>query len=318
MDMKILIADDDTSFHEMIKRALAPHSYQFTSAFDGADAVRLALIEKPDLILLDVDMPKKNGREVLRDLRSNIQTRTIPVIMLTVRSSLADRVDGLDLGADDYLGKPFQVEELRARVASSFRRSQRDLSANPLTRLPGGPAIEEDVNRRIRGQLPFGFFYVDIDHFKAFNDAYGYTEGDRVIMETAGFLSEVLKERGSAQDFLGHIGGDDFALITEPQLAEAIAAEIVEKFDSKAPGYYTSEDRKRGKIKTQDRLGHDQWFPLISLSIAIATTERRILNHYAKVVEITSEIKRYLKSSPNRKGSIYLKDRWTDKSPFLP
>jgi len=309
---KILIADDDEAVQTLVQRAFASSSVQVLSALNGVDAIRIAQEESPDLIILDVCMPCMDGKEVIKELRRNRQTQMIPVVMLTGSGLLADKIIGLELGADDYVTKPFDMDELRVRVKSVFRRNTRDLFANPLTRLPGNPAIEDAVAERVCTKKPFAFFYIDIDNFKAFNDAYGYAKGDKVIQDTASILLEMLKTMGRPDDLLGHIGGDDFVIVTQPQSAVSLAMAITSEFDRQAPSHYSVEDQAKGYITTKDRLGIERQFPLITLSIAIATTEKRDLSHYAKVVDIASEIKRHLKTLPERKGSIYLIDRRGD------
>lgn len=310
---RILVADDEAVVQSVLKRSLGFPPYRLTSALDGAEAVALAEAEKPDLILLDINMPVKDGREVLRELRRNIHTRMIPVILLTGQGGVEDKVAGFELGADDYITKPFEIPELIARVEGILGRHRRYLSAHPMTRLPGAPSIEEEVNRRLAAQEPLAFLYADIDHFKAFNDFYGYAMGDLVIQETASMLLAVLTSVGYPEDFLGHIGGDDFVLLTRPSACEAVARESAARFDERAPSYYNAEHRARGYVPAKDRQGQERRFPFMSLSIAVVTNERRRLPHYGRVVDIAAEIKRYLKGRPDRRGSLFLKDRRSDR-----
>jgi diguanylate cyclase (GGDEF)-like protein len=313
---KILVVDDDENVQILIKRAFLDTEVDIHSALNSKKAVQLAQEEIPDLIILDICMPEMDGKEVLKELRRNRVTQMIPVMMLTGSGMLVDKIVGFELGADDYVTKPFEMDELRIRVQSLFRRTARDLSANPLTRLPGNPAIENAVAERIRLNSPFAFFYIDIDNFKAFNDVYGYPKGDVVIQETAAILVDILKSLGKPDDFLGHVGGDDFAVITHPSVANSTASAIAHEFDRQTPLYYTEEDKTNGYITAKNRLGIERRFPLMTISIAIATTENRSLTHYAKVVDIVSEIKRYLKSNPDRHGSLYLIDRRSDSPPL--
>lgn len=315
MTYKILVADDEEVIQTVIKRALEDPAYQMLSAHDGLETLELAQKETPALVLLDVNMPIMSGREVLRALRRNIQTQAIPVIVVSGCAEAHERISGLELGADDYITKPFEVGELKARVDSMLRRHRRDLSANPLTRLPGSPVIEEEVNKRIRENADFAFFYVDIDNFKAYNDVYGYSQGDRVIQHTAGLLLESLKDGVGYGDFLGHIGGDDFVVITRPASATDVAKTIAEKFDAELFQFYKQEDLDRGHLSAKDRLGHERKFPLMTLSIAITATGLRRLDHYGRVVDIVTEIKKFLKSQPREKGSRFLVDRRRDDAP---
>jgi len=311
MKAKILVADDDAGVRRLLSRALGV-TRDILCACDGDEAVRMAIAEKPALILLDVKMPGKDGLAVLSLLREDQRLRSIPVILLTGLSQVDDRVAGLNLGADDYITKPFSTEELGARVDSLLRRRARDLSANPLTCLPGSPAVEEEVGRRIGAKAPFAFVYFDLDNFKAYNDVYGYANGDEVLRETAKILLEALRAEGGERDFLGHIGGDDFVAITTPERAGFVARQAADLFDRRAPFFYTPADRERGAIHTVDRQGTARAFPLLTLSAGIASTERRALGHYAKVVEIASEMKRFVKSRVPNGRSAYAADRRND------
>ena len=198
------------------------------------------------------------------------------------------------------------------REAIAARRARRMLGANPLTFLPGGPAIEEEAAVRIKTGAPLAFFYVDIDNFKAYNDTYGYLNGDNAIKCVAGLLTDLQNDFAGERMFVGHIGGDDFVVMANPARAEELARAIAAGFDAMVPGFYSEADRARGMIVSKDRGGASREFPLMTLTIAIATNEKRVLDHYAKIVDISAEMKRHLKSLKNRTGSIYLKDRRGD------
>ncbi|OGR89788.1 MAG: hypothetical protein A3J74_09730 [Elusimicrobia bacterium RIFCSPHIGHO2_02_FULL_57_9] len=314
MEQRILVADDEESIRKLLSRSLE-NPYHVSTASNGRDALALAERENFDLILLDINMPGKTGWEVLKELRQDIQTRTTPVILLTGNGGTADKVEGLNNGADDYVTKPFALEELRARVDGVLRRNRLDVCANPLTKLPGNPAIEEEVNRRIHANIPFAFFYIDIDRFKSFNDAYGFARGDAAIRRTAGLITESLKSQGSREDFAGHIGGDDFVVICEPQRAPHIVIKITSDFDEQAPLLYDCSDRRRGYVETANRTGQFERFALVTLSVGIVTTEARNLDHYGKAVMIASEMKSHLKRQAPRGLSRFAFDRRKDSYP---
>lgn len=305
--MEILVADDDSRIQVLLGRVLESFHYQVLAALDGEEAVTLAWAANPDLVILDVEMPEKDGWQTLKELRADPRTGGVPVLMLTGQGGVEDRVLGLELGADDYLPKPFAVEELLARVRALLRKTRRDRAVHPMTGLPGSPAIEEEVSRRIREGGPFALLYVDIDGFKAYNDTYGYLRGDEAIRQTAEILSAALAPGGEPGDFLGHIGGDDFVILTDPRGAEELARKIAEEFDRRAPSLYSPEDRERGTVRSLDRLGRGREFRLMSLSIAIVTNERRTFGICAEVADAATEIKHYLKSQTDRRGSLWLK-----------
>ncbi|MBI4678803.1 MAG: response regulator [Elusimicrobia bacterium] len=310
---RVLVVDDDDAVRRTLARVLDQAGCEVLQSADGDDGLRRAAEDSPDLILLDVGLPALSGLEVLRALRRARRTSAIPVIMLTGLSGVADKVAGLELGADDYVTKPFAVEEVRARVESALRRSRRDLGANPLTRLPGSPAIKDETCRRIRDKVPFAFHYADMDHFKAFNDAYGFAAGDRLIETLADCLTESIETHDQAEGFAGHVGGDDFAALTSLEAAPHVAQSLCGLFDLRRARHYPEEDRARGFIRSVDRRGRPEAFPLVTLSVGIVTTAARALDRFSKVAAIAAEMKACLKSGPPRKLSRLAFDRRTDR-----
>lgn len=312
MNRKLLLADDDKAFHEIITKVFRGTDWQVTVAEDGVTALEKIGEQAPDVILLDLNMPRLGGRELLARLRRDARFAMIPVIIISGDGSPQEQAAEFGLGADDFLPKPFDVTELTARVESACRRARRMLAANPLTFLPGGPAIEEEAARRIRAGSPLAFFYIDIDNFKAYNDNYGYLNGDNAIKGAAALLTALQAEFAAEDVFLGHVGGDDFVMMAEPRRAEELARLLAARFDALAPQFYNGEDRERCYTVAKDRSGTVRSVPLMALTIAVVTNERRSLYHYAKMVDIASEIKRHLKGLKGRAGSMFLKDRRTD------
>jgi diguanylate cyclase (GGDEF)-like protein len=312
MKKRLLLADDDKAFHKIIARIFDGPDWEVTTAEDGVAALKDISAHTPDVIVLDLNMPGMGGRQLLAELRRNPGTAFIPVIIISGDSGPAEQVAEFNLGADDFVAKPFEASELAARIEAAVRRARRLLAANPLTFLPGGPAIEEEAFSRIRAGSPLAFFYMDIDNFKAYNDNYGYLSGDAAIRMAGRVLTEVQNSFAGEEIFVGHIGGDDFVLMCDPARAEEVAASIAEKFDAAAAGLYSPEDRGRGYIIAKDRAGKVREFPVMSLTIAIATNEVRTLQHYAKMADITAEIKKHLKGRPAGSGSAWLKDRRRD------
>lgn len=312
MNRKLLVADDDKSFHEIISRVFKDTDWEVTVAEDGLTALEKIAEQVPDVILLDLNMPKLGGRELLTRIRKDARLAMIPVIIVSGDSSPQEKAAEFGIGADDFLGKPFDTLELTARVESASRRSRRMLAANPLTFLPGGPAIEEEAGRRIRTGGPLAFFYIDIDNFKAYNDNYGYLNGDNAIKQAAALLGTIQTDFPDADVFVGHVGGDDFVMMSSWGRAEEIAKLVAARFDALAPQFYNKTDRERGYTVSRDRMGKTHEFPLMSLTIAVATNEKRKLDHYAKIADIAGEIKKFLKSRPDRSGSLWLKDRRLD------
>lgn len=308
MENTILLADDDQGVASVVGRLLGGDC-RLLVARDGVEALAAAEERDPDLILLDVQMPGLSGWEVLRELRHGQKTRTTPVIMLTGCAGEEAQEEGFGLGADDYVTKPFSGRDLRARVLSRLQRHSEALSVNPLTRLPGRPSIQEEVESRIRAGAPFGFLLADIDRFKSFNDRYGCERGDRAILATAGVLREALAAAGETRGFLGHIGGDDFAMVCDAEKAPLVAAFAAMKFDEAVPGMYDAEDAARGWIEIADRSGAMRRHAPLSLTVAGVSSAHRPVPGYAEAARWAGEMKLWLKSTRSSGPSALAFDR---------
>src|SRR3989339_192226 len=309
---KILIADDDIETLELIELALKQDEHEIITTFDGSSALKKAQEIKPDLVLLDCDMPNMNGYDVCKNIKKDHSTCFIPVILLSgTRTKVYDKIVGLQVGADDYMVKPFDSDELRARVTHSIQRSKEFISLNPLTKLPGTARIEEEITARLPHKEKSTVGYVDLDHFKAYNDVYGYKKGDNVIFLLQEVIFEAINLCGTKGDFLGHIGGDDFIMVTSVEKVDAVCGYITENFDKRIPAYYTQADRERGYIVTTDRRGNARNFSVMTVSIGISTNEKREISHYAEIIDILIEMKKYAKSAEQREGSVFVKDKRT-------
>jgi PleD family two-component response regulator len=305
----ILVVDDDPIIARLLEIELISAGYEVGLASSGEQALEVAQAKRPDLILLDVLMPGMDGFEVARRLRSDPRTLPVSIIMLTATGLSANRLEGLNAGADDYIVKPFDTPELLARVKGVLRRAREVRSQSPLTGLPGYVRIEEEIERRIAAKADFAVLYADLDNFKAFNEFYGFDRGDEVLRHTAQMLKEIAEDSAGSEAFIGHVGGDDFVLVTTIDLGPPVADLIIEKFDSAAPGFYLEEDRERGFIEVENRRGDMQRYPIVSVSIGIASSERRDFTHYAEVVAVAAEMKEFTKRTP---GSVWAADRRTN------
>ena len=305
----LLVADDDPFIARLLEIELRAAGYDVRVASDGNHALELAQQRSPDLVLADVMMPNMDGFELTRRLRQDPRTATVSIIMLTARGLSADKLEGFAIGADDYIVKPFDTPELLARIRGVLRRAKEMRAQSPLTGLPGNVRIEEEIDGLVENGKDFALLYADLDHFKAYNDHYGFMRGDEAIQATANLIEEVGRDATSGEAFVGHVGGDDFVLIVPPDKAADVAQRIVERFDERAADLYDGEDRERGYIEVANRQGELQRFPLLSISIGIASTERRQYAHYAEVVAIATEMKNYTKATT---GSSWAVDRRTD------
>jgi len=303
---RILIVDDDPDILDVLQISLSEENYEILKAMDGEEALRIIKSKPLDLVLLDYAMPKMNGRQVCKEVKKDILLRHLPIIMVTGKGEVSDKVGGIDAGADDYIVKPFEPKELLARIRMILRRTARDLEANPLTRLPGNVSIINELSSRLESNTLFAVCYIDIDKFKSYNDKYGFEHGDEVIRETARILIQAAQEAGNPPDFIGHIGGDDFVVVTTPDVVDNLCRKIIADFEKTAPSFYNESDRKNGYIIGFDRQGEEQRIPLLSVSIGVVTNEFRKIEHVAQIGEIGAELKSYAKSLER---SNYIKDK---------
>jgi diguanylate cyclase (GGDEF)-like protein len=305
---RILVADDDPALCLLLRETLLDAGYEVFVANDGDQLIRLAQDHPPDLLLIDLMMPLMDGFEAIRQLRNDTRTSHLPMIILTARSASSEVVVGFDSGADDYIVKPYDIDVLLARIRSHLRRANKLPVRNPLTGLPGNVLLQAELERQLNQGTPFALIYVDLDNFKAFNDAYGFARGDRAIHMLAGVLGEVAPR----EDFLGHIGGDDFAIIHYGSRPEELCQRIIAAFDARVRELYDEVDIQRGYLRGVDRHGVPRKFGLLSLSISVVSSEPGRFASVDEVSKVAAEVKAAAKSIS---GSSFVFDRRLNDQP---
>lgn len=303
---RILIADDDKSMCQALQVLLQSQGYEVLLAHDGYELLRIAQEQPLDLILVDLIMPAMDGYEAIRQIRNDTRTSYLPIVILTARSTPDEVVTGFESGADDYIIKPFAVDELLARIKRHLRRAAQRPVHSPLTGLAGNVLLTEELKFRMKSNEPFALLYIDLDNFKAFNDVYGFARGDRMIRLLADVLIEGISRYQHKQDFIGHIGGDDFAIITTPDILHPLCTTLIEQFDARVQQLYNPEDIQRGYLQSLDRQGVLREFPITSISIGVVTNCYRSFNDHEEVSRIATEMKQYAKTRP---GSVYEVDQ---------
>jgi diguanylate cyclase (GGDEF)-like protein len=304
---RILIVDDDPDIARILRFRLQKKGYDCVLAANGLEALEKIDTHHPDLVLLDVMMPKMDGFTACREIRKRNAWCRIPVIMLTAKGDTMDKVTGIGEGADDYIVKPFEFEELLARIRMVMRRTQETMSANPLTGLPGNNVISRQIESAIAAGTEFAACYVDLDHFKAYNDEYGFEAGDQVIKRVAELLVSVTQEHGT-KPFVGHIGGDDFLFLVDSDSFEICCQEVIRRFDAAIPTFYREEHRRAGGIESINRQGEKVRFPIMSVSIGVVTNVQGTFLDAMQVSNRAAEMKKYAKNQP---GSVFRVDRRT-------
>lgn len=305
--MRILVADKDRLVLSLVSTRLTARGYEVVEVTDKEDVLRYIDTEPVDLILLSTEVDRYGGTYLIEHIRHRPHLTTVPVIMMTEKDHLAELMVGQDCGFDDFLIKPFDAFTLQLRVAINIRRARDRVDANALTHLPGNHAIGRYVQRKIEKGEKFSVLYIDINHFKAFNDVYGFQKGDDVIRHTGRILVATARTAVKEGEYLiGHIGGDDFVAVMNPDFEEAFARNFLDEFDRIISTYYNEDDQKRGYVRVTNRRGKRENIALMSCSVAACNNVYRSYISLAEIAQDAAQVKSFLKSQP---GSHYLRDR---------
>ncbi len=307
VEKRILVMEENEELLTIVEARLHARKYVVDSARDLDQASKALAQNPPDMVLVGSEIWKTYGRELCQRIRSQLGSSTTPIILMAEEEETASLIMILDSGLDDFILKPFSTFELQLRVAINFHRNEERIQANPLTKLPGNLAIDNEIRRRIESKETFSVCYIDIDNFKAFNDAYGFDRGDDVLLQTANIITRAANSVGTKEKiFVGNIGGDDFLVILSMKFDHVFAKECIHDFDRIIPTYYKDEDVQRGGIMIKNRKGRMAKIPMMSLSIASVTNENRRLESPAQIAQIAAEVKNFLKT---QQGSNFLRDR---------
>jgi diguanylate cyclase (GGDEF)-like protein len=286
---RLLIVEDDFDISNMLRIYFDSQGYETLIATRGKEALEMCRKSLPNLVILDIVLPDINGYEVCRDLRGNLRTSHIPIIFLTQRLERSDQIAGLELGADDYITKPFDLQLLMLRVEGALRRAGWLSLTSPVTGLPSSKLIEEQLRQIIR-RKGWSVLYIGINHIGDFNDVYGFVAGDDVLRFTAMLLTEVVDELGTGSEFVGHVGGDDFIVIGTPETAPEIGTRLAQRFDKEVETFYNFKDRERGYIEVDDGA---QQVPLMSLAVGLIHHDTAPFADIREITEVAAEARRH-------------------------
>ena len=269
----ILIVATETADTQSLREYFEKAGHRALMAADGASALSLARLEFPQSIILDLDMPGLDAAALTKEVRSTPRTRHIHITLLTPRGEREDKLAALTAGADEFLSKPVDVEELGLRVRNALRRAAFDNLMNPTTGLPGPRLIEEQLRSLLRRgeQGGWAILRLSLRGFGPFGDVYGFLAGEEVLRFVAHLFGQTVDRLGTSDDFLGHSGGDSFILVTTTGLMEALAADLKAHFDDEVKTHYSFREREQGYLVFKDADGNDQRAPLMTLAVHTIT-----------------------------------------------
>ena len=283
---RILVVEDDFDISNMLRIFFTGQGYHVEVAARGNDALELCRKKLPDLIVLDIMLPDMNGYEVCRVLRTTTRTSHIPIIFLTQKDERSDRIQGLELGADDYITKPFDIEELKLRVRTAIRIHQRLNMTDPRTGMPSGRLIENQL-RTLMQSSDWSLLELGIDHFSAFSDEYGFVAGDEVLRFMSLLLNEIVDQKGTIDDFVGHSSHTTFVLVTKTPNVNDMAETLRQRFNEEIKSHYNFIHREQGGINLPD----GSLASLMRLSIGIVT-DKQGFSDIREITEAAAELRR--------------------------
>jgi len=288
---RLLVVEDDIDIANMLKIYFSGLQYDVDVANRGRDALDKTKQVLPHLIVLDIMLPDIDGYEVCRTLRTSTRTSHIPVIFLTQKDERSDKLQGLELGADDYITKPFDIEELKLRVQGAIRRSERESLTDPRSGLPAGRLIEEQLRRIIRTN-DWALLDVRVNYFDPFKDVYGFVAGDDVLRFASMLIVEVVDELGTTSDFIGHAGGDNFIIITTDEAAARIRDRLKDRFANEVQSHYNFIDRQQGFIQAPTAEGGLEKVPFMTFSVGLVSPSLQSFADIREITELAAEARR--------------------------
>jgi PleD family two-component response regulator len=292
MQKRILVVEDDFDISNMLRIYFSGQQYEVQIAPRGGDALQMTRKQLPNLIILDIMLPDMNGYDVCRELRTTTRTMHIPIIFLTQKDERSDKIAGLELGADDYITKPFDIEELKLRVQNAIATSARISNLDPKSGLPTGRLIEEHLRSLMHGNKQWAYIDMRINQFDPFTEVYGFVAGDEVMRFMALMMGEIVDDLGTPDDYVGHAGRDNFVIITHAADVDNIKNRLVERFNDEVKQHYSFIDRERGYILVPDAANGERQESLMTLSIGSVSTATHQFSDIREITELAAEDRR--------------------------
>ena len=289
---RILVVEDDVDISKMLRIYFESQGYEVLVSPRGNEALETCRRKLPNVVVLDIQLPDIDGYEVCRSLRSNTRTSYVPIIFLTQKDERSDRIAGLELGADDYITKPFDIEELKLRVEGSIRRSRQTALTHPVTNLPAGKLIEEQLKQVKDSPDPWMFLYFGIRHVNAFKETVGPIHVNEVLIFLADIMREAIEAHGTMNDFIGQASDNDFIIITTPEVAPNICAMIVRRFDAESNIFYPYRFREAGKVTYEDIDSITSETGLMEVVVGVVSSDEGPFSDLLQITEYADENQR--------------------------
>lgn len=284
---RILVVEDDFDISNMLRIYFQGQGYEVQVAPRGGDALAMTRKQLPQLIVLDIMLPDMNGYDVCRELRQTTRTSHIPIIFLTQKDERSDKIAGLELGADDYITKPFDIEELKLRVKNQIDRAERENYTDPNSGLPSSAIIEERLREMMRTSEKWTYLDAKIEHFDDFKEVYGFVAGTEVQRFTSLIMGELVDEFGTPNDFLGHPGSDNFVIITYSDKPDVFKEKLGTRFNEEVQQHYSFIDRERSYMLRENRE-----VPLMTLTIGAVSNATHQFADIREITELAAEDRR--------------------------
>ncbi len=289
---RILVVEDDGDISNMLRIYFSGQQYEVEIAPRGSEALAMTRRQLPHLIILDIMLPDMNGYDVCRELRTTTRTSHIPIIFLTQKDERSDKIAGLELGADDYITKPFDIEELKLRVQNAIAAANRQAHIDSKSGLPTGRLIEDHLRTLMHGDKPWSYMDVKINQFDPFTEVYGFVAGDEVLRFMALLMGEVVDEIGTPDDFMGHPGRDNFVAITHTPDPDEFKERLAARFNEEVQQHYSFIDRERGYILVPDSMSGERQEALMTLSVGAVSTATHQFSDIREITELAAEDRR--------------------------
>lgn len=288
----ILVVEDDFDISNMLRIYFSGQGYAVDVAPKGNDALTQTRKQLPNLIVLDINLPDMSGYEVCRELRTTTRTQHIPIIFLTQKDERSDKIQGLELGADDYITKPFDIEELKLRVQNAIKNVEKQKMIDPISNLPTGSLIEDHLRELMRSNQDWTYIDIKIKEFETFSEIYGWQAGDEVVRFASLLMAESIDDNGTTEDFIGHPGRDNFIIITQAGDSQPLTERLSERFTNEIKQHYSFIDRERGYMLVSDGDHGEQQKDLMTLAVGSVSTRTHQFSDIREITELAAEDRR--------------------------